>query len=108
MPDRTARDDLKVHDALARELIDQGKLIEAGFHLFLQYSFPPGMPAAQRDELRTAFFSGSQHLMGAIMGALDGGDDPTPADLQRMDQIAAELDAFILDFAQRKMPGGTA
>jgi hypothetical protein len=59
--------------------------------------------------MRMAFFAGAQHLFGTIMTVLEPGDEPTPKDLQRMDLIHLELDAFIKDFSLKHTPTkGTA
>jgi hypothetical protein len=93
----------KVADTLAGEAVDRGKVIEMGFAAMISQSYPDWetMPASQRDELRCAFFAGAQHLWGSIMGILDPGAEPTERDLRRMDLIAHELDAFIVEYKQR-------
>lgn len=66
-------------------------------------------PPDQLREMRMAFFAGAQHLFSSIMTVLDPGEEPTDKDLQRMDLIHQELDAFIKDFALRYAPTkGTA
>jgi hypothetical protein len=60
-------------------------------------------------EFSTTFCAGAQHLFGSIMSVLEPGDEPTDKDLQRMDLIHKELDAFIKDFSLRHTPTkGTA
>lgn len=87
-------------ERLARELVDRGKLIEAGWVGFRLAVFPPDgdAPAIQLEEMRKAFFAGSQHLFSSIMTILEPGAEPTDADLKRMDSIDAELKEFITDF----------
>lgn len=90
--------------AMTREALAQGKLIEVGFIGLMKACFPGEQPSQlQRDEMRNAFFAGAHHVFESIMCTLDGGDDPTPADLDRMGKIQAELDAFIKDFALRNL-----
>lgn len=93
-----------LHDEMARQFTDQGKLIEAGFVGFIAASFPQGCPDFQREDLRMAFFGGAQHLMGSIFGFLEEGEEPTDADMRRMNNIQAELEEFIADFAKRRIP----
>lgn len=85
----------------AQELTARGKLIEAGWCGLRLAAISPDAPQIQIDEMRMAFFAGAQHLFASIMGILDPGEEPTDADLKRMDQIHAELAAFEHEFAQR-------
>lgn len=81
-------------EAITRKLLDEGKIIEAGWALFFAYVLPKDAPKIQVDETRKAFFAGAQHLWGSIMTGLDADAEPTPQDERRMELIAAELDAF--------------
>lgn len=90
-------------DKLTRQLIDQGKVIEAGWIGLKLSAVPPEAPEIQVREMRHAFFAGAQHLFASIMAGLDPGAEPTEADMQRMTQIAGELDAFIQDFELRQV-----
>lgn len=94
----------KAYDAIADGLITEGKLIAAGFHLFRQAVIPPNAPQVQIDEMRNAWFAGAQHLYGSIMGVLDEGEEPTKADMQRMENIASEMDAYAKELALRVAP----
>ena len=91
-------------DALARDLIDRGLLIEAGFAVLRAKAMHPDAPPDQVREMRMAFFAGAQHLFGSIMQTLDPDADPTDADLSRMDKIAAELQAFSNQWAAAHLP----
>lgn len=96
-----------VHEAanlFAKEASDKGLLIEAGWQSLKAIWLHPDSPAEQVDMARHAFFAGAQHPWGSIVGILDPGEEPTAADLKRMDLIAAELDAFIKDFELRHVP----
>lgn len=86
---------------LTKDASDAGKLIEAGWIALRALAVPPDAQPVQIDEMRNAFFAGAQHLFGSIMSILDPGEDPTDADLGRMDLIQAELDEFITDFGLR-------
>lgn len=93
-------------DDLTKQLVDKGLLIEAGFASMIvaAYGDPKDMPADQLRELRQAFFAGAQHLYGSMMSFLDPGEDPTTADLSRMEQIDTELQTFIQEYADRNIP----
>lgn len=85
-------------DELTKKLIDEGKLIEAGWTSYDKLVLSSDAPQIQRDECRIAFFAGAQHLLGSIMGMLDPGTEPTQKDLERMTQIDSELRAFLAVF----------
>lgn len=84
---------------LSRELTDQGKLIEAGW-ISLRLAANPSASPEQLREMRMAFFAGAQHLFVSIMTILDPGDEATQKDLDRLDLINAELQAFLKDFTK--------
>jgi hypothetical protein len=89
----------------SRKLVDQGKLIEAGFVGLLRAAVPPDAPPIQIDEMRNAFFAGAQHLFASLMTVLDRGEDDEPSqdDLRRMDLIQAELQEFIDTFRATRL-----
>src|SRR4051794_31213244 len=80
--------------ALTKALADQGKLIEAGFIGLRLAAIPPDAPEVQVREMRKAYMAGAQHLFSSIMGILDPGEEPTDADMARLDLIHGELEAF--------------
>lgn len=91
-------------ERLSREFTDQGKLIEAGWIGLRLAAIPMDASAVQLDEMRSAFFAGAQHLFASIMTILDPGEEPTDADLRRIDLIDAELKTFIADYSARHIP----
>ena len=84
-------------DRLARELTDRGHLIEAGWVGLRLAAIPADAGEIQVAEMRKAFMAGAQHLFASIMGILEPDQEPTEKDLERMDLIAAELEAFRLE-----------
>jgi hypothetical protein len=86
---------------LERELIDSGKLIEAGWIGLRIAAIPKDAPTVQLNEMRMAFFAGAQHLFGSIMKALDPDDEVTDDDMRRLDLINAELNLFLVDFKKK-------
>lgn len=101
------KDQQKVHDAIADSLIAQGKLIAGGFEIFRSVVLATHATDAQVEDLRIAWFAGAQHVFSSIMATLDEGEDATEADLQRMKNIADELDSFKHDLALRMTPTKT-
>ena len=81
-------------EKLTRSLTDKGLLVEAGFVGLRAAAMSPDAPQIQVDEMRMAFMAGAQHLFASIMTILDPGEEPTNADLRRMDLIDKELRAF--------------
>jgi len=89
-------------ERLTRELMDEGKLIEAGWIGLRLAAIPLDAPAMQLEEMRNAFFAGAQHLFGSLMTGLDPDSEPTAQDMVRVDLIDAELKKFINDFTVRR------
>lgn len=79
---------------LARKLTDEGKLIKAGWVVFEGMVLPQSASQAQRDDMEIAFFAGAQHLFGTMISIMEEGEEPTEKDMNRMDQINAELNRF--------------
>jgi len=91
------------------KLVDEGKLIEAGWISFCHFVIPKDAPPIQIEEMRNAFFAGAQHLFGSINSIMDADEEPTERDLMRMSQINDELHRFIADFELRVLkPRGHA
>jgi hypothetical protein len=79
---------------LHRKLADTGKLIEAGWISLRIAAVPLDAPQIQIDEMRNAFMAGAQHLYASIMQFLDPGEEPSKADMRRMELIDKELQIF--------------
>lgn len=82
---------------LTKALIDDGNLIEAGFLSLRHIAIAPDASDAQLKEMRMSFFAGAQHVFAALT-SLDADDEPTAADLGRMDAVYQELDRFLATF----------
>jgi hypothetical protein len=93
-------------DEVTRKLVDEGKLIEAGWASLRMMAVAPDAPQVQLDEMRMAFFAGAQHLFGSLMSFLEAGEEPTETDLKRMDAIHKELGEFIEQFELRNSRTG--
>jgi hypothetical protein len=83
---------------VTKELADQGRLIEAGWIGYRFAVMPHDAPQVQIDECKLAFMAGAAHLFSSMATILDPGDEPTDADLRKMDMIHAELQKFQEDF----------
>lgn len=81
-------------EALARKLARDGRLVEAGWIAFRMECIPPAASDMQLSEMRKAFMAGAHHLFFSVVASVDAGDEPTDADMLRMDKIAAELRGF--------------
>lgn len=94
---------------VSKRLSDEGRLIEAGWAAFRWLVLSPNAPEIQINEMRYAYMAGAQHLFSSILGILDPGQEPTDADMQRMDLIDKELLAFRDEMELRHgKPGGQA
>jgi hypothetical protein len=78
---------------LTRQLMDDGKLIEAGWTALRIACIPLNAGPDQLREMKLAFMAGAQHLFSCVIG-LDDGVEPTGDDMRRMELIHAELEAF--------------
>ena len=96
-------DHQRIADAAAKEFVDRGQLIEAGWAALRATWLSPNAPPNQVKAMRYAYMAGAQHLFASIMGVLDAGEEPTAGDLHRMELISRELTAFY-DEVQRDMP----
>ena len=95
----------EVVDQLTRELMNQGKLVEAGFTLFAAKVIPKDASQVQRDEMLLAFMAGAQHVFSSMINALDpSADEPTDADFRRMDLLNQELEQWAAWLSERIMP----
>lgn len=68
--------------------------IEAGWHSYRAIVIPKTAGATQVEECHRAFYAGAAILFESIMRMLDPGEEPTDADLTKMDAIQKELRDF--------------
>lgn len=88
-----------LHEMMARELLNSGKLVNGGWEVFNRFILDPSAPTIQREEMRKAFFAGAQHVFMCLCSSLDPGIEPTEGDMKRMELLEAELDEFGKSFA---------
>lgn len=91
----------KIVDEVTKQLVDEGKLIEAGWKGLQLTVLPPDASPIQLQEMRKAFFAGAQHLFASIMSFLEEGQEPTNKDLDRMTLIHKELEEFVKELKQQ-------
>lgn len=95
----------RVASGVTAKLVDEGKLVEAGFAAFADFVIAKDAPPIQREEMRLAFMAGADHLFSSIMNVLDPGDaEPTERDLRRMNSIHAELENWRGRISERMTP----
>lgn len=58
---------------------------------------PPDANRIQRQEMRRSFYAGAHAFLGILMRQLSETDEVAPEDLDMMDEIEAELEAFMRD-----------
>jgi hypothetical protein len=100
-------DHRRIHDATIKVLVDEGRLIEAGFFGLWKSAIAPDAPQVQINEMRMAFMAGAQHLFASIMTMLDPGIEPTERDFRRMDQIHKELERYSKELELRVADAGS-
>lgn len=94
----------QVASEVTKEFTDKGRLIEAGFAAFAHFTVPKNAPPVQLSEMQIAFMAGAEHLWSSIMNVLDPGQEPTEADMRRMDLIQRELDEWRGRLSERVQP----
>lgn len=82
---------------LTKQLLSEGKLIEAGWQELRELTLSHNAPEIQVKEMRKSFFAGAQHLFASIMTILDPEAEPTDDDMRRMQSIHEELDGFAVE-----------
>lgn len=76
------------------ELVKRGLIIAGGFAGYRLMAMDKDAPEIQVRECMLAFYSGAQHLFTTLMRIMDPGDEPTDADMRKMDLISRELEDF--------------
>jgi len=89
---------------LTKELTEKGKLIEAGFAALASMAIPKNAPAIQMSEMQMAFMAGAEHVWSSMINMLDPEEEPTAADLRRMESIERELDEWRVKLSARINP----
>lgn len=79
---------------IARRLADEGKLIEAGWQLYRLMAIPDVRVISELDRYKDVWDAASQHLFSCIFDIMESGEEETPNDMRRMDNIQAEVDAI--------------
>jgi hypothetical protein len=90
-------------EALSKQLVDAGKIIEAGWIGLRVLAVSKNASLTQINEMRNAFFAGAQHLFASIMAVMDSDREPTESDLRRMSLIHDELEDFRKSFLLKHM-----
>lgn len=90
-------------ERMTQKLIDDGRLIEAGWNGLRLAAIPLNTPADRLEDLRSAFFAGARHLFTSLMCAFDAEEEPTEEDYRRIELIDRELAAFIRDYEMRNV-----
>ena len=86
---------------LAKKLFDSGRVLEAGRTISVISFVAPDEPPEIKKMAEDCFMAGAQHLWSCLVGGLDEGEDPTPADDRRMDLIDKELRRWTADVKTR-------
>jgi hypothetical protein len=79
---------------LVKELANEGQLVAGGWYAFEKAFLPPHIGEQQRNDMMVAFYSGAEHTFYNMISMQDEGEEPTDADMARMDKLHAELERF--------------
>lgn len=74
--------------------------IETLWRGFERDVIPKDAGELQRRESRRCFYAGARALLTVLTMGLDPGDEPTDADLAKMDAISEELTAFMVEVTE--------
>ena len=91
----------KLAAAITMKLAREGKILEGGWRAFELICVAENMPDVQRSDLRIAYYAGCQHLWASMMGIMDPGEEPTDADMRKMDLINREIEVVTLELKLR-------
>lgn len=73
---------------------EEGGVVNTAWRSFAERVLPADAIPIQRQEMRKAFYGGAAMLLHSIVAFLDPGTEPTDRDLEKMDKLQRELDAF--------------
>lgn len=88
-------------DQLSRVLVEEGRLVDLAFVDEVMRDLPVQFGGAAVDMLRNAFFLGAKNVL-KLMEVPDGQTEVTDADITRIENMRAEIDAFAEDLARRE------
>ena len=84
----------KRRDAAGRKRTIPFSTIAEAWAITAATIIPEAAGETQRNDLRTAFYLGAGSFFDVLVHFLDDGDEPTEADMRRLDALYAELVAF--------------
>lgn len=82
-----------------------GKTVAQMWAEFEAKVIPPDAGDVQRSEMKLAFYAGALTLFNAAF-SLDPGDEPTTADLERVDALYREINDFHMQEMARRLGHG--
>lgn len=85
--------------AISKEAAGRGQLIDIGWRSYAVVMTPASTPE-ELEKFRYAYYSGAEHLFMSIMDVMDDDREPTDRDLEVMQKISREIEAF-----QRELEG---
>lgn len=95
--DREMHERFREAETAAQRLAAEGRLLESGWSRLKELWLSPETSPEQVAMLRLAFFAGAQHTWTSVLALM--GDD-SASDMERVGQVAAELEAFRKEWAR--------
>ena len=81
--------------AITTKAVDDGHLIEFGWRVMIKVTEDIiGHPEKLEGIARDTFFAGAEFIFTTLMGVLEGGQEATEKDLDRMTSVHNELEAW--------------
>jgi hypothetical protein len=86
------------------ELVDQDRLIEAGWVAMRIEGIEKAMPLEDLESVRQIFFAGAAYLMSTVMTIRSPDHPPTDEEMRRLGALAIEVEKF-QDAMEQKVRG---
>ena len=91
---RRAERDRQLHDAMLLQLADDGQVIAGGYAALRAVMLPPDAAPHDVKAFRWAYYAGAQHLFVTLQHIMSANEEPTKADMRRIEKISDELAAW--------------
>jgi hypothetical protein len=90
----------KTIDALTKDLMDKGLIVEAGWVGLKLITLPR---KEHEEDMKAAFFAGAMHVFTSMIAAAEGNnsDEPTENEQNRMTNLNNELEKFGREFCRK-------
>lgn len=89
------------------KLLEQGKLIEAGWESLRATCISDGATEAALRNMRFCFYAGAHHVFASLWTSFDGEEEATDEDVARVEHLHDEMLRFQEELRQMLLTGKT-